>query len=163
RVLPLGRLAVLTAVLLLLPACGESRPQREWKERGTLRAAEGSVQAVAVSPDGRRAATAETDGMVRLWDWAASAEVASVKGHSAPAWAVAFSPDGRTLASCGRDRTVRLWDAETLGPKACFAEHGGGLLALAFSPDGASLAVGSADGTVTLWDVTRGRPRAVLV
>jgi WD40 repeat protein len=172
------RLSLFGALLLVLPGCGAGRPEGEWKEQGTLLRSECGVQAVAVAADGRTAASAQTDGTVRLWDLATRAEKACLKGHTAPLSAVAFSPDGRTLASCSRDRTVRLWDVATASLRVCLSEkcqcqhclkkesppagHRAGVLAIAFSPDGETLAAGCADGSAILWDVATGRTRCRL-
>jgi hypothetical protein len=58
---------------------------------------DGSVWAVACSPDGRTCATGGADGVVRLWDAATGRAVGSPLAQAAPVWAVAFAPDGRTL------------------------------------------------------------------
>jgi WD40 repeat protein len=186
RIFDLIRRLSLAGVVLLLPGCGAGGPDGVWKERGVLSRPECGIQAVAVASDGRTAASAESEGIVRLWDLSTRAEKACLRAHAAPPSALAFSPDGRVLASCGRDRTVRLWDVETAQPRACLTEncrcekclkgltsdavgprarlagHVAGVLAIAFAPDGETLAAGCADGTVVLWDVATGRSRSRL-
>jgi hypothetical protein len=95
------------------------------------------VEAVAITPDGRRAATACLDGVVRVWDLAGAAPAGprELPGHDRLVCALAFSPDGRRLASGGYDGAVRAWDPAA--GTGCLLGRFPGLVAeLAFSPDG---------------------------
>ena len=72
-----------------------------------------AITDVAVSPDGRRIATASQDYRIRLHDAASGEYLLTVGVHESVATAVAFSPDGKSIASGGYDRVVRLWHAPT--------------------------------------------------
>ena len=133
-------------------------------EPATLTGHTGGVDAVAFSPDGRRAGHRQ-----RGRDGAAVGP-----GHrrrsrppspATPAgWtAVAFSPDGQLLASAGSDGTVRLWDPAT-GARAGAPSPAtpARCTAVAFSPDGRRLASAGEDGTVRLWDAATGAEQATL-
>jgi WD40 repeat protein len=112
----------------------------------------GPVAAVALSPDGRLAASGSRDETVRLWSVPDGKPLAVLSGHTDRVTGVAFHPDGRRVASCSTDGSVRLWDvsnpeAEPLPPRV-FALNAGIVRAVAFSPDGAWLAAACADGTI---------------
>ena len=113
------------------------------------------VAALAVSPDGRTAATAGADGLVRRWEVGSGEAIGDgLAGHTGLVGSLAFSPDGKLLASGGDDRTVRLWDAGSGRAVGVLAGHTDLVLGLAFLGDH-RLASGGEDGTVRLWDVDR--------
>jgi WD40 repeat protein len=125
---------------------------------------DGSLQSVAVSPDGKLFAAAGAvthDHDVLFWDLADRARPTRLPGrlagHSDAVFATAFHPNGRLVATGSADRSVRLWDVSSpaaprpVGPALTGASSG--ILSVAFSPDGTLLAAGGADGTLRLWDM----------
>ena len=75
--------------------------------RGVLQGHQGDVTDVALSPDGRRLASASIDRTVRLFDLASN-ESRVLQGHASRVSGVVFLDD-QNLASVGWDGTVRLW------------------------------------------------------
>jgi WD40 repeat protein len=72
------------------------------------------IQALAVSPDGRLAATATTDDrIIRLWDLKSGQRVGQLTWHRDQIDELEFSPDSRMLASAGADTDVGLWLVRT--------------------------------------------------
>jgi len=112
-----------------------------------------SINAIALSPDGRKLATAGGDWVVRLWKVSTGKYINSLTGHPSAVNAVAFSPDGKILASAGS--TLRLWDADTCELLHADNKDLGSIDLLAFSSDGKTLASGSYDGTILLWDTEK--------
>jgi WD40 repeat protein len=83
-----------------------------------------AVLAVAWNPDGKRLASADSQGTVKIWDVVARKKLHDLSfkiGMSALAWrsALAWSPDGKRLAAAWagavpfKGGTVQIWDAET--------------------------------------------------
>src|SRR5208283_710801 len=67
------------------------------------------VQDISLSPDGRRIATAQFDGSLRLWDTATGQTIGSpFTGHRGAVEVVVFSPDGHRIFSGGDDNTLRV-------------------------------------------------------
>src|SRR5439155_5815923 len=73
---------------------------------------DGSIWSVDVSPDGALAATASSDGTIRLWDtttWRSWA----LRGPEGRVLQVAFTPDSKQLLSGHDGGTLLVWDVAT--------------------------------------------------
>ena len=145
------------------------------------------MSGVAFSPDGTLLATADGDGIVRLWNLftgqpvgaaplSATSAQASIHGsltgppvgtaglpapgNQASVDEVAISRDGNLLASADADGTVRVWDPVTGQPVGTPFQTGaqGRPMKVAFSPDGNLLASIGSDGTVQFWNPVTGQP-----
>jgi hypothetical protein len=82
---------------------------------------DGTVQAIAFSPQGTDFAVGTSVGTVSVFSFEALTfghprQKLFLVGHSAAVRAVAFSPDGRKLATASDDATVRVWNLERQQP-----------------------------------------------
>ena len=155
----------------LVTAGGESLLYRPgdvvvWKADGSrvgdLAGHPTAVWAVKVSKDGKLAATAGYDGLVKLWDLPARTLKADLKKHKGWVRSLDISPDGTKLASAGEDGTVVLWNTADGKEIKTIAAHAGPVTAVGFSPDGATIATGGGDKLVKLWDAATGNEKGKL-
>jgi hypothetical protein len=106
---------------------------------------DGTVNALAFSPDDTTLATADAAGGIRLWEMYTGQERARLKVTGSPLRSIAFSPGGELLAAGGDDETIHIWSLRQ-GKEVCQCSAKSGTLAsLTFSPSGNALAAGTAD------------------
>ncbi|MHC4520907.1 MAG: protein kinase domain-containing protein, partial [Planctomycetota bacterium] len=112
-----------------------------------------SASAVAISPDGRRFATAIFHSLIPVWDAATGRLALEPIVHGGIIYALAFSPDGSRIISGGNTRIALLWDAATGEPIGAPLRQRDTVRAVAFSADGTRVATGNQDGVVRIWDL----------
>ncbi|HEY7313707.1 MAG TPA: protein kinase [Gemmataceae bacterium] len=113
---------------------------------------------VAFRRDGRRLASGNWAGSVKLWDSEAGSELLHIFPETRhPVGALAFDKDGGLLATASFNRRVDVWDTTT-GRLVHTLPHTNGLvLGVAFSPDGRRVVSAGEDKIVRVWDATTGR------
>lgn len=138
----------------------------------------GMIWGVALSADGRLAASGGLDGTVRLWDTSAlrqntgqaalsadtkgGACLAILQGHTDGVRGLALSADGRLVASGSFDGTIQLWEVDGGRHLATLQGHTNLVYGVAFSANGQLMASGGIVGMVELWEVDTGRLLATL-
>ncbi len=75
-----------------------------------VRAHEGWVRGLAVSPDGALAASCGNDHRVRIWSMQNGEMLRDLPGHDTPVYRVAFVPGGKGLVSADLRGLVIHWD-----------------------------------------------------
>ena len=171
-------LAVATKIGLWWYELATMQPIALWdRERGML-------CAIAISLDGRLAATGNWDGVIKVWDIQRSTCITKIVHpgikkpvpRTTPIRSLAFSPDSQCLAATGfRCEIVYTWNPRTGTPLATFHDPERETRSsapslprpVAFSRDSrllACTAAGTTDGSdvVLVWDVVTGERIACL-
>lgn len=140
-----------------LLASGGYREIKLWRRpldirKGELAGSTSAVHSLAISADGKLAATGEASGAIKLWDLATQKEIRTLTGHSGPVTGLKFIAGGTKLASTSLDKTLRIWNVAD-GAVAGSVETPAAINSLAAIADGAQLATAGADNIVRLWTV----------
>jgi WD40 repeat protein len=104
---------------------------------------------VSFSPDGKRIAIGEDNGIVRLWT-VSGQQLAQWKAHQDTVFSASFSSDGQRLVTAGADGWVRSWTLFGRKLGGWKAQHEG-IRSASLSPDGQRLVTAGEDGIVRLW------------
>ena len=95
-------------------ASGGFRVAKLWRRPRDVRrsnlASTDAVTSVAVSPDGKVAATGSADNSIKLWNLETGETTVALDGHSATVSSLQFSDYGDKLVSASADKTIRVWD-----------------------------------------------------
>lgn len=115
------------------------------------------IKGVALSHDGRHAASGSRDKTLRVYDLNSKdgKDAQVIRGHTGEVWAVAFHPNGRSLFSVSWDATARLWDLKN-GNEIKSWKHPKDVNGLALSRDAGTMLTGCDDQNVRLWNVATG-------
>ncbi|XP_009380503.2 small ribosomal subunit protein RACK1z [Musa acuminata AAA Group] len=128
------------------------------KLRCTLAGHAGSVNTVAVSPDGSLCASGGKDGVTLLWDLAEGKRLYSLDA-GAIIHSLCFSPNRYWLCAATQE-SVKIWDLESksivqdLKPEITTTKNQ--MLyctSLTWSADGSTLFTGYTDGTIRVWEI----------
>jgi WD40 repeat protein len=168
RTEPLHRIAVSAVDGGCLAGVGRREPTVWlWKLSGGgppagLTGHKGTVNCLAVTPDGGLLASGGKDGTIRLWHLPTGEPAGVIEAERGGVIHLAVTPDGGLLASAGGEGAVRLWHLPSGEPAGELKAHRGWASHLAISPDGTLLASGGSDMTVRLWQLPSGEPAGVL-
>jgi WD40 repeat protein len=69
----------------------------------------GSVNTVAIRPDGTMIVSGSSDKTIKVWYLMTGDLQYTLEGHSDSVNTVAISPDGKTIVSGSSDKTIKVW------------------------------------------------------
>ncbi|QQQ73767.1 protein kinase [Saccharothrix sp. 6-C] len=128
--------------------------------RGRMTGHVGAINGLALSGDGKVAASGGRDGTLRLWDVPARRELAVLDDKGKWYRTLSMSADGRLLAAADPlTNKVELWDVPARKRVFTVPERA---VDTALSPDGGAL-VAYTDRGVVVWETTGFTERAVFV
>ncbi|MBD3638204.1 MAG: caspase family protein [Crocinitomicaceae bacterium] len=107
----------------------------------------------AFSPDGRKLATVNWDGHVKVWDVLTGMLLGKMNGHTGSVYAVSWDPNGRFVASGGADNKIILWDPIKNVVVQTLYGHNNPVTCLEFTSDGKELISESVEGIVKVWNL----------
>ncbi len=112
---------------------------------------------LAFSLDGKKLATGNQFGTVRLWNCNTGQMLWEKTAHNGAVKQLAFSPDGQILASGGSDGAIQFLEPRSGAMLHALAAHTSDVLSLSFSRDNRLLVSGGADGALHFWDVSQAK------
>jgi WD40 repeat protein/DNA-directed RNA polymerase subunit RPC12/RpoP len=120
------------------------------------------VNSVAVSPDGKWAASGAgdpdyPDATVKIWDLEMGACRSTLEGHTDLVQSVAITPDGKRILSGSFDSTVRVWDAGSGWEVAKLEGHTNSLWTVIALRDNTRALSSGFDKTLRLWELASGK------
>ena len=119
------------------------------------------VWAVALSPNGRRLASADRSGRMVISAIGGGRAQTSLPAMGEAVWSLEFSADDTRLLAAA-DSAARLYDAASGAVVASFTPPAGGVPRAALSPDGSRVAVSTSLGRVYIWEIGQEAPTTIL-
>jgi WD40 repeat protein len=124
--------------------------------RRTLAGHSGTVQDVAVTPDGQRAVSASSDGTLKVWDLETGRVLRTLTGYSDSLCCVTVAADGQRAVFGSADKTLKVWDLATGRVLRTLEGHSDSVKGVALTPDGKRAVSASWDKTLKVWDLDTG-------
>jgi WD40 repeat protein len=138
-----------------LLASGGYREVKLWRRPHDVKLAEltgssDAIRSIAVSGDGKFAATGENGGAIRIWELPGGKSLQTCSGHSAAVTGLRFSADGAKLFSGSLDKTIRAWTVAD-GKQVGQIDTPAPINALTLAAAGAQICTGHADNVIRVW------------
>ncbi len=145
---------------------------RSGDEIHTLEGHRGSIRAIAVTPDGKRAVSADAvslarigsgpAGVVKIWDLEQGREIHSLEGHKLGISALALTLDGTCVISGSSDKTLRVWNIYSGEEIHTLKGHRRPVDSVVMTPGGTDVLSGSAE-FLKIWNLKSGTELCTLM
>ncbi|MGZ4122743.1 MAG: WD40 repeat domain-containing protein [Tumebacillaceae bacterium] len=113
------------------------------------------VNALAMSKNGVRLASASSDYTISIYDLESNRKIRTLKGHADDVESVQFARDDTVLVSSSQDTRVLVWDIETGSILTVFREHSKVVNAIWCVGD--RIFSAADDGRVLVWEMMTGQ------
>ncbi|HIM29247.1 MAG TPA: hypothetical protein EYG57_06790 [Planctomycetes bacterium] len=117
---------------------------------------ESSVLRLAAFKDGSQLASADVNGVVRIWNPQDGTSLAVLGADTSPIVGLGFHPGTSKMLTAAENGSVKIWTLPTL-PTRMLAGHTQAVTAVALSTDGKLIVTGSADATVKIFTGADGK------
>lgn len=143
------------------PKCGvwETKTGLAFAELPSV--SEGSIHALALSPNGSLLAYAGVEGRISVFDFQKRVLSFYLPGHSGDATSLAFSADSKRLVSTGADGTVRIWDIPAQKALGLYGVTEGEPFVAVLAPDSRTI-LSAAGSKVQIWNAAPKPPFTAL-
>ena len=112
-----------------------------------------TVNAVAITPDGKIAISGSNDKTCKLWNLRTGKVIHTMKGHTEWVTCVAIASDGKRAISGSLDMTCIIWNLNAGNEIQTQQSRKNWIGPVAITPDGKIAISGSGDGTCIVWDL----------
>lgn len=115
-----------------------------------------SIRSLAISSDGKKLASGDSDSLLKLWSLTENKLTGKLEGATSAVTALAFSADGTMLAGANGNNLISIW---TLSDKKLIKSlegHTAQVNTLCISSDGKFLISGSSDTKIKIWSLPSG-------
>jgi WD40 repeat protein/DNA-directed RNA polymerase subunit RPC12/RpoP len=115
------------------------------------------INSVAISPNGKWAASGSDDKTVKIWDLETGECQATLEGHKDRVISVAITSNGKKILSASLDCSIRVWDAESRHELMKLEGHTNRPWTVVALQDNTRALSGAWDNTLKIWDLASGK------